>query len=159
MYIYILPYYVNSTTGLCKNCTGLSASGHIIAAGTYLVRLFTPPLDALYPAIVGMAMTALTEDMLMMHPPLPGCILFCSTIWRAAACPVYSRCSTGNSHQCTGGAVVNIMKEYGIRDSKVDHDCNFHDAKMPTYSKRPMPHVADDKLPLPAHCEPYHWTM
>ena len=36
-------------------------------------------------------MTALTEDMLMMHPPRPGCILFCSTICRAAACPVYNK--------------------------------------------------------------------
>jgi len=58
---------------------------------TCLVRLLTPPLDALYPAMVGMAMTAFTEDMLMMHPPRPGCILFCSTICRAAACPVYNK--------------------------------------------------------------------
>ncbi len=36
-------------------------------------------------------MTAFTDDMLMMHPPRPGCILFCSTICRAAACPVYNK--------------------------------------------------------------------
>ncbi len=54
----------------------------------HLVRLLTPPLEALYPAMVGMAMTAFTEDMLMMAPPRPGDILFCSTIWRAAAWPV-----------------------------------------------------------------------
>jgi len=41
--------------------------------------------------MVGMAMTAFTEDMLMIHPPRPGCILFCSAICRAAACPVYNK--------------------------------------------------------------------
>mmetsp|Transcript_5785 Transcript_5785/g.13267 ORF Transcript_5785/g.13267 Transcript_5785/m.13267 type:complete len:205 (+) Transcript_5785:1118-1732(+) len=47
------------------------------------VRLCTPPLDALYPAMVGMAVTPLTLPMLMMAPPRP-----CLTICLAACCPV-----------------------------------------------------------------------
>jgi hypothetical protein len=35
------------------------------------VRLFMPPLDALYAAMVGIAITPLTEDMVMMEPPRP----------------------------------------------------------------------------------------
>mmetsp|Transcript_15858 Transcript_15858/g.40431 ORF Transcript_15858/g.40431 Transcript_15858/m.40431 type:complete len:215 (-) Transcript_15858:102-746(-) len=52
------------------------------------VRLFTPPLAALYGAMPGMAVTPLTEDMLMMTPPRPGDALFCATICRADAWPV-----------------------------------------------------------------------
>lgn len=35
------------------------------------VRLSIPPFEALYAAIVGMAMTPLTDDMVMIAPPRP----------------------------------------------------------------------------------------
>jgi hypothetical protein len=35
--------------------------------------------------MLGIAISALTLDMVMIEPPRPGLALFCSTIWRAAA--------------------------------------------------------------------------
>ena len=64
--------------------------------------------------MVGMAMTALTEDMLMMQPPRPGCILFCSTICRAAACPV---CSKDSSHDWNLLVAVKWCLDFAAADS------------------------------------------
>lgn len=64
-----------------------AAAGADPVLSTHRVRLLTPPLLALYPEMVAMAVTAFTLLMLMIAPPRP-----CATICRAAAWPV---CTVG----------------------------------------------------------------